>query len=106
MDNLTKKQRSDCMSKITGKGTTPEKTVGQLLRRHRIRYRTNVKDLPGKPDIVLATRRKVIFVHGCFWHKHHCKKGKSTPMTRSEFWKTKRAGTRKRDLYVQQRLRR
>lgn len=61
------------------------------------RFRLHRKDLPGKPDLVFPSRRKVIFVHGCFWHMHECRKGKSTPSTNPEFWKAKRAATAERD---------
>ena len=97
MDNLTKAQRSDCMSKIGPKGTKPEIEVRALLRARGLRIRNNLKMLPGKPDIGVLSEHLVFFVHGCFWHKHNCKKGKSTPKTNSKFWQDKREGNKRRD---------
>ena len=97
MGHLTKKQRSYCMSRIKGKDTKPEVVVRSLVHRIGYRFRLHRKDLPGKPDLVLARYGKVIFVHGCFWHMHTCKKGKSTPATNVQFWRNKREGNRARD---------
>ena len=97
MGHLSKKQRSYCMSQIKGKNTKPEVIVRQLVHGLGYRFRLHRKDLPGKPDLVLPRHRKIIFVHGCFWHKHTCKKGKSTPATNAEFWEKKRTGNRDRD---------
>ena len=84
------------MSKISGKETKPEILVRKFLFANGFRYRKNVKNLPGKPDIVLPKYKTVIFVHGCFWHGHNCKAGK-LPETRKEFWKDKINGNIKRD---------
>lgn len=97
MDDLTKKQRSYCMSRVKGKDTKPELVVRSFVHGLGYRFRLHRKDLPGKPDIVLPRHRKIIFVHGCFWHMHTCKKGKSTPATRAQFWQDKREGNKKRD---------
>ena len=96
-DTLTIKQRKRCMSRIKGKDTTPEMVVRSLVHALGYRFRLHRKDLPGKPDLVLPRHKKVIFVHGCFWHMHTCKKGKSTPATNVKFWKNKREGNKKRD---------
>ncbi len=76
------------MSKISGKETKPEIMVRKYLFSKGFRYRKNDKRYPGKPDIVLPKYKTVIFIHGCFWHGHNCKKGK-LPETQKEFWKEK-----------------
>lgn len=85
------------MSQIKGKDTKPEMIVRSLIHRLGFRFRLHQKNLPGKPDIVLARHKKIIFVHGCFWHMHNCKKGKSTPQSNVVFWRKKRTGNMKRD---------
>jgi len=95
-DIFDKKKRSEIMSKISGKETKPEILVRKHLFAKGFRYRKHVKDLPGKPDIVLPKYKTVIFVHGCFWHGHNCKAGK-LPETRKEFWEKKVNGNIKRD---------
>ena len=96
-DNHTSDQRSYNMSQVRGKDTKPEKLVRSLLHRNGYRFRLHVKDLPGKPDIVLPKHRKIVEVRGCFWHMHDCKKGQQVPQTNSEFWEKKREATVKRD---------
>lgn len=95
-DVVDSKTRSRMMSGIKGKNTKPEIHIRSLLHRHGFRFRIHVDSLPGKPDIVLKRYRAVIFVHGCFWHAHHCHLFKQ-PSTRTEFWKTKIEGNRERD---------
>jgi DNA mismatch endonuclease (patch repair protein) len=87
-DIYSKQKRSDIMSHISGKETKPEIFVRKFLFANGFRFRKNVKDLPGKPDIVLPKYKTVIFIHGCFWHGHTCKRG-TLPTTNIEFWKTK-----------------
>ena len=77
------------MRAIRDRDTKPELAVRGLLYRMGYRYRLHRKDLPGKPDIVFGNRRKVIFVHGCFWHGHSCKRGNRLPKTNTEYWKAK-----------------
>ena len=77
------------MSRIKGRDTKPELKVRRLLYGMGYRYRLHRKDLPGKPDIVFGSRRKVIFVHGCFWHGHSCKRGRRVPKSNVEYWQTK-----------------
>jgi DNA mismatch endonuclease (patch repair protein) len=84
------------MSRIKGKNTKPEETVRKLLWHNGYRYRIHYKKLPGKPDIVFAGRKKVIFVNGCFWHRHNCRYFQ-WPKTREEFWRKKIGDTVKRD---------
>ncbi|MFC1817484.1 very short patch repair endonuclease [Thermodesulfobacteriota bacterium] len=89
MDILSKEKRSWNMSRIKGKDTKPELVVRSLLHRLGYRFRLHRKDLPGRPDIVLRKYGTVIFVHGCFWHRHDgCSKAYN-PKTRTEFWKKK-----------------
>lgn len=87
-DIYSKSKRSDIMSRISGKETKPEILVRKYLFSEGFRYRKNVKELPGKPDIVLLKYKTVIFIHGCFWHGHSCKKG-TLPESNIEFWKEK-----------------
>jgi len=97
VDVLTPRQRSFNMSRITGKNTSPELTVRRLLRSLGYRYRLHARGLPGCPDIVLSKHKKVIFVHGCFWHMHRCRFGKVVPKTNETFWRKKRLGNVERD---------
>jgi DNA mismatch endonuclease (patch repair protein) len=96
-DVLTKAQRSFNMSRIRSKNTTPELFVRRLVHGLGYRYRLHGKKLPGKPDLVFASRAKVIFVHGCYWHMHRCRWGSVTPKTNAEFWQTKRQSNVARD---------
>jgi DNA mismatch endonuclease (patch repair protein) len=97
VDVLTKKQRSFNMSQIRSKNTSPEIIVRSIVHRMGYRYALHRSDLPGQPDIVLTRHRKIIFVHGCFWHIHKCRYGKVVPKTRRKFWQTKRQGNVARD---------
>ena len=97
MDTLSKEKRSWNMSRIKGKNTRPEILVRSLLHRLGYRFRLHRKNLPGKPDIVLPKYKTVIFVHGCFWHRHENCKYAYSPKSRVDFWKEKFAGTVKRD---------
>lgn len=85
------------MAAIRSKDTKPEIMVRRVLREMGLRYRLHRKDLPVKPDIVLPARSFVIFVHGCFFHKHKCRFGRVMPRTNIEFWETKRSGNVARD---------
>ena len=105
MDVLTKAQRSKNMAAIQGKNTKPEVFVRSLLHSLGCRFRLHRTDLPGKPDIVLVSRRKVILVHGCFWHCHNCRYGRVKPATNATFWSLKRQGNRDRDKRNLRRLR-
>ncbi len=105
VDVLTPKQRSFNMSRIRGKDTKPEIIVRRLVHRLGYRFRLHQRKLPGCPDIVLTRHRKVIFVHGCFWHMHKCRYGKVEPVTNAKFWQTKREGNVARDKRNLRRLR-
>lgn len=97
VDTFTKEKRSSIMSKVRGKNTKPELLVRSLLHRMGFRFRLHRKDLPGKPDIVLPRYKKIILVHGCFWHQHPgCKKA-TIPATNKEFWKEKLGRNIERD---------
>lgn len=87
-DKLTKEKRSWNMSRIKGKDTEIEIKVRKALFKAGFRYRKNVKELPGKPDIILPKYRTVIFVHGCYWHGHNCKEF-HIPKTNTDFWNNK-----------------
>jgi DNA mismatch endonuclease (patch repair protein) len=95
-DIYSTKKRSDIMSKISGIETKPEIIVRKFLFSKGFRYRKNDKRYPGKPDIILPKYKTAIFVHGCFWHGHHCKAG-GLPETRKEFWTKKIGDTKQRD---------
>lgn len=99
-------QRSFNMSRIRGRDTKPEMIVRSLVHQMGFRFRLHRRDLPGCPDLVLPRHRKVIFVHGCFWHLHRCRYGRVTPRTNAEFWQQKRAGNAARDQRNIRRLRR
>jgi len=89
MDSISPEKRSANMAKIASRDTEPEKLVRRLLHKRGYRYRLHVKNLPGKPDLVFPRKRKVVFVHGCFWHRHNCKNGCTIPATRRSFWEDK-----------------
>lgn len=100
MDVLTPEQRSRCMSQIRGKDTKPEMVVRKLTHALGFRYRLHDTSLPGKPDLVFKGKRKIIFIHGCYWHRHDCKYGKVTPKTNVSFWNEKFEKNVKRDQKV------
>jgi DNA mismatch endonuclease (patch repair protein) len=89
MDVFSRGKRSQIMSRISGKDTKPEILVRSLLHRMGYRFRVHKKDLPGKPDITLPKHKKVIFVHGCFWHGHEACPRSKRPSTNAEFWNKK-----------------
>ena len=93
------------MSLVRSKNTKPEIAVRRILHRMGYRFRVHRKDLPGSPDIVFVGPRKILFVHGCFWHGHYCRTGNRIPKTRVEYWNAKIARNRQRDLSVRRRLR-
>ena len=97
-------QRSRNMSAIKSKNTKPEIEVRKLLHSLGYRFRLHRKDLPGTPDIVLPKYKTVIFVHGCFWHRHENCKYASIPKTRTEFWENKFKENIKRDQVNQKNL--
>ena len=104
VDSLTPAQRSERMSRIKGKNTKPELFVRRLVHGLGYRYRLHEKRLPGRPDLVFAGRRKVIFVHGCFWHRHEGCRLTRWPKTRLDFWGPKLEGNAARDRDVEREL--
>ncbi|KIC39589.1 very short patch repair endonuclease [Leisingera sp. ANG-M7] len=95
-DKLTPERRSANMAKIRAKNTKPEMLVRRMVHGLGFRYRLHRKDLPGKPDLVFGPRRKVIFVHGCFWHLHDCRDGR-IPASRRDYWELKLLRNAERD---------
>jgi DNA mismatch endonuclease (patch repair protein) len=104
MDRISEERRSWNMSRIRGKDTKPELVVRSFLHRMGYRFRLHRKDLPGKPDIVLPKHNTLIFVHGCFWHRHKGCKYAYMPKSRIGFWRDKFDGTIKRDMRHQEQL--
>jgi DNA mismatch endonuclease (patch repair protein) len=97
VDNLSPRERSILMSRVRNKDTKPELRVRRLLHSLGYRYRLHPKTLPGKPDLVFPGRRKVVFVHGCFWHRHKGCKLSSTPSSSRNFWREKFIANVERD---------
>ena len=98
MDSVSPEKRSWVMAQIKGQDTKPEKIVRSLLHSMGYRFRLQRKDLPGKPDIVLPKYQTVIFVHGCYWHRHDCPNGQRIPKSRLDFWLPKLERNRERDI--------
>ena len=92
------------MRVVPSKGSSAELKVRRALTGLGVRYRLHRKDLPGSPDIVLGPRRLAIFVHGCFWHGHGCKRGAREPKANADYWRTKIGRNRARDERVQAEL--
>lgn len=86
MDKVSSTQRSWIMSRVRSQNSQAELVVRRLIYSMGFRYRLHRKDLPGKPDIVLARLKCVIFVNGCFWHQHRCKRGNRLPASNREYW--------------------
>jgi DNA mismatch endonuclease, patch repair protein len=96
-DRVSQKRRSEIMSLVKSKDTKPETAIRQRLYRLGYRYRANRKDLPGKPDLVFSRLRKVVFVHGCFWHGHdNCSYGR-LPKSNLDYWRPKLERNKERD---------
>lgn len=96
-DNLTVQERSEIMRRVVSKGTRPELTIRKIVWGLGYRYRLNVNGIPGKPDIAFKSRKKAIFVNGCFWHRHPGCILTRTPKSNTEFWTKKFATTVKTD---------
>jgi len=103
-DRVSPERRSWNMSRIRGKNTKPEVLLRSLLHRRGFRFRLHSADLAGKPDLVLPRHRTVIFVHGCFWHRHQGCPYTTTPKSRTEFWQDKFKRTVERDRQKQSEL--
>src|ERR1022692_1921562 len=89
MDTLSPSERSERMGRVKSRDTKPEMKVRKLVHSLGYRYCLHGKDLPGKPDLVFNSRRKIIFVHGCFWHRHRGCARRRMPKSRLEFWRPK-----------------
>ena len=98
--------RSAIMKAVRDRDTAPELAVRSLLHQIGYRYRLHVRSLPGTPDIVFPSRKKIVLVHGCFWHRHRCDAGRSFPASRIDYWRTKFAKNCSRDKKNQRTLRR
>jgi DNA mismatch endonuclease (patch repair protein) len=96
-DVFTAEQRSAVMRKVPGKNSSAELKLRRLLRRMGVGYRLHRKDLPGSPDVAMAGRKVALFVHGCFWHGHDCRRGARTPKANADYWIAKIARNRARD---------
>jgi DNA mismatch endonuclease (patch repair protein) len=103
-DPLSPEERSRRMSLVRAKDTKPELRVRRLVHAMGYRYRIHVQKLPGCPDMVFQGRRKVIFVHGCFWHQHNCAMGNRMPKSRVDFWRKKLEGNKKRGTEINRQL--
>ena len=100
-DTLSPAERSERMARVKSRDTGPERSVRRLLTSLGFRYRLQYEKVPGRPDIAFPGRRKVIWVHGCFWHRHSgCKKA-TLPKSRQDFWLSKLEANRRRDAAVQ-----
>lgn len=104
MDIVSKEKRSRMMSGIKGKNTKPELLLRSALHKLGFRFRIQRKDLPGKPDIVLPKYKTIIFIHGCFWHRHPGCKYAYTPKSNIEFWTSKLEGNVIRDRLTEKAL--
>ena len=104
-DFLNKKARSALMSRVKRRDTSAERYVREAVWAAGFRYRLNVRELPGTPDLVLRRYRTVVMVQGCFWHSHDCRKGQRRPTSNQEFWNLKLDGNVTRDATNQARLR-
>jgi DNA mismatch endonuclease (patch repair protein) len=105
-DTVTREKRSLIMARVRAKNTTPERAIRRLVSGMGYKYRLHVPDLPGKPDLVFPKSRRVIMVHGCYWHRHsHCPLAR-IPKSNRKFWLSKLEGNRARDQRNNRTLRR
>jgi DNA mismatch endonuclease (patch repair protein) len=96
MDHLSRSDRSALMARIGNKDTRPERAVRRLVHQMGYRYRLHRHDLPGRPDLVFPGRRKIVFVHGCFWHRHDCRRGGGAKAN-ADYWEAKISRNAARD---------
>ncbi len=96
-DVFTPEKRSAVMRRVKGRNTAPELKLRKLLARMGLRYRLHRKDLPGSPDIAMIGRKTAVFMHGCFWHGHPCKRGARQPKANADYWLAKIARNKARD---------
>lgn len=105
MDSVTPARRSEIMGRVRSRHTKPEMTIRRIVHAMGYRYRLHAKDLPGTPDLVFRARKKVVFVHGCFWHRHAGCALARLPKSRQEFWLPKLEANRQRDMKSESSLR-
>lgn len=105
MDTLSREARSERMRRVKSSDTKPELELRRLVWSLGYRYRRNRPGIPGRPDLAFVARRRAIFLHGCFWHRHRCHSGSRTPKTRRAFWQAKFKRNVKRDGVVARQLR-
>lgn len=103
-DVVSPETRSRMMAGIRGRDTKPELIVRRALHAMGYRYRLHDRALPGRPDLVFPSRRSVLFVHGCFWHRHDCALGRPQPANNAAFWADKLQGNVRRDREARERL--
>lgn len=104
MDTLTPDQRSERMARVRARDTKPELYLRRLVYSLGYRYRTHRRDVIGNPDLAFIGKKRAIFLHGCFWHRHDCFNGRRLPKSRLEFWTDKFERNVKRDAQVKQEL--
>jgi DNA mismatch endonuclease (patch repair protein) len=104
VDHVSSKRRSEIMAAVRSKETKPELAVRRILHALGYRYRLHDAKLPGKPDIVFKSRKKVVFVHGCFWHRHPKCKYATIPKTKTDFWNEKFQKNVRRDRLTRSKL--
>jgi DNA mismatch endonuclease (patch repair protein) len=104
MDLISPERRSANMARIRGRDTKPEVSVRRLAHRLGYRFRLHRRDLPGTPDLVFPARRKVVFVHGCFWHRHEGCRIAYEPKSNVKFWRAKFALNTQRDAHAKEKL--
>ena len=105
MDRLSPSERSLVMARVKSRDTRPEMVVRRLVWAMGRRYRLHVAKLPGKPDLVFTSTKQIIFINGCYWHRHDCRKGRSTPSSRVDFWTDKFERNQRRDARARELLR-
>ena len=104
MDNLSAEERSAQMGRVRSKDSKAELALRSWAHRLGYRFRLHRRDVPGQPDISIRSRRKAVFLHGCFWHRHDCPSGRRLPKSRVSFWTEKLEQNRRRDVETLRRL--
>lgn len=104
MDTLSPAERSERMRRVKSSDTAPEIALRQLVWSLGYRYRKNRRDIIGHPDIAFIGRKRAIFLHGCFWHRHDCALGRRVPKSKTAFWNAKFERNVRRDKQVQREL--
>jgi DNA mismatch endonuclease (patch repair protein) len=104
MDTLTRQERSERMRRVKSRDTKPELELRRLVWALGHRYRKNRRDVIGQPDLAFVGRRRAIFLHGCFWHRHDCASGRRAPKSKTAFWNTKFKQNVRRDALVMKKL--